>query len=167
LVSLQPARITDRGGDVLSGDRPEQASVGACLLGDRYNRLVQQRSVLARFLGVLALGALGRFLALANDFDRAFGGRLGQLARDQEVAQVSLGDVDDCALLAECVDVLEKYRFGHLRSLTVPVPVTAFAARVVVAATLVDVGQQRQLPRPLDRARYLALMAPACTGDPA
>ena len=39
--------------------------------------------------------------------------RLGELARHQVVAQVALGDVDDVALLAERLDVLEEDRLGH------------------------------------------------------
>ncbi len=42
--------------------------------------------------------------------------RLRELARDQVVAQVALGDVDDVALLAELLDVLQEDRFGHRAS---------------------------------------------------
>ena len=49
-VDPQAARFADRGGDVLGGDRAEQAPVGAGLLGDRQHRAVEQVDVLLRFL---------------------------------------------------------------------------------------------------------------------
>ena len=42
LVDLDPARVADRVGDVLGGDRAEQASVVAGLLGDRQDGLAEQ-----------------------------------------------------------------------------------------------------------------------------
>ena len=44
------ARVLDRVGDVLRGDRAEQAAVVAGLLRDREHGLVEQRGVLARAL---------------------------------------------------------------------------------------------------------------------
>src|SRR5258708_6459457 len=85
-VDLQPARFLDRRSDVLRGDRSEQATVGAGLLGDRQHGAVEQGDVLLGFLDRVARGALGGLLALADRLDRPLGGRLGELARHQEVA---------------------------------------------------------------------------------
>ena len=71
--------------------------------------------------------------------------RLGQLARDQVVAQVAGGDVDRLAALAERLDVL---RAGS------PAP-----------SALSDVGQQGDLARPLHRHRELSLVAAGKSGD--
>ena len=135
-VDLQPARFADRVGDVLRGDRAEQAAVGAGLLGDRQHRAVEQVDVLLGFLDRLARRALGGLLALADRLDRALGGRLGELARDQVVAQVALRDVDDVALLAERLDVLEEDRLRHRR-----------AAYAVAVAAIARAGCRRARPR--------------------
>jgi hypothetical protein len=57
----------------------------------------------------------------------------------------------------------------HLAS-RLPISVTAVTAVTIAAATAVlaafgDVREQRKLSRPLHRARYLALMATARSGD--
>ena len=101
-------------------------------------------------------------------FDRALRRRLGQLARDQVVAQVALGDVDDAALLAERARRPAGVSLQASRALPVAVAVAAFTApaRAVVAAALVDVRQQRELTGALDRTGDLDLVAPAGAGDP-
>src|SRR5436305_1598791 len=87
-----------------------RASVGARPLGDREHSAVEQLDVLLGALDRVALGALGGFLAAPHGLDRPPGGGLGELAGDQVVAQVALGDVDHGAALAELVDVLQEDR---------------------------------------------------------
>ena len=71
-------------------------------------------SALSRaFVVASASALLGGLLAALRGGDRALGGGLGQLARDQVVAQVALGDVDDRAALAQRLVVLEQDRLGH------------------------------------------------------
>src|SRR5438270_1527576 len=166
-VDFQSARFSNRGHDVLRGHRAEQAAVRAGLLRDREHRAVEQADVLLRAFGRVALRALFCRLALADRFDRAARRRLGELARQEVIAQVALRYVDDGALLAEVLDLLEEYRFGHRRlSLAVAVAVAAFAPRAVVAPALVDVRQQRELASALDSARDLDLVTAARAGDP-
>ena len=57
--------------------------------------------------------AVGRDLAALRGCDRAFGGGLRELARDQVVAQVALRDVDDRPAAAQRLVVLEHDRLGH------------------------------------------------------
>src|SRR5258708_31909227 len=162
-VDPQATGFADRRGDVLRRDRTEQAPVRAGLLGDRQHRAVQQVDVLLGFLDRLPGGALFGRLALADRFDRTLRGGLGELARDQVVAQVALGDVDHLALLAELLDVFEKDRFRHRGERLVPVPA---APRTVVTTALVHVRQQRELARALHGLRDLHLVAAARAGDP-
>ena len=127
-VDRDAAGFLDRVGDVLRGDGAEQAAVLARLVRDREHGLVEQ---LRALLGLgLRVGdrAVGGLLAAPGGLDRALGGRLGQLARDQEVAQVALRDVDDLAALAELLHVLEKNRLGHRRRLALAVAIAATAA---------------------------------------
>src|SRR5213592_2787494 len=72
---------------------------------------------------------------------------LRQPARQEEVPRVPAGDVDDLAAQAERVDVLRQH---VLHRLLVP-----------------DVGQERELARPLHCDRDLALVAPARAADAA
>jgi len=90
-------------------------AVVAGLLRDREDRLGQQRGVLLGAGGRLLLGALGRLHVRLRRLQGAGRGRLRELARDEVVAQVALGDVDDRAALAELVHVLEEDRLGHAR----------------------------------------------------
>jgi hypothetical protein len=111
-VDRDAARLLDGVGDVLRGDRAEQAPVVAGLLADREDGLVEQLGALGGAGdGLLRCALLGGRAALGR-VDGAPGRRLGGLARDQVVAQVALGDVDDGALLAERLDVLEQDRLG-------------------------------------------------------
>ena len=81
--------------------------------GDGEDGLVEQLGVVARLRGRLRERLLGGLLAALGGGDRALGGGLGQLARDQVVAQVALRDVDDRAALAQRLVVLEQDRLGH------------------------------------------------------
>ena len=63
--------------------------------------------------GGLRERALARLLALGRGRDRALGGGLRDLARDQVVAQVALGDVDDRPAGAELLMVLQEDRLRH------------------------------------------------------
>ena len=58
-VDRDAARLLDRVDDVLRGDRAEQAAVVAGLVGDREDRLVEQRGVLLRAGGRVGHRALG------------------------------------------------------------------------------------------------------------
>src|SRR3954469_303840 len=112
-VELQAAGVADRIGDVLGGDRPEQAAVLAGLLVDGQHGARERRRALLRLLDGLGRGALGARHAVLRGLDRALRRRLGQLARDQEVAQVALRDIDDRAALTDALDVLEQDGLGH------------------------------------------------------
>src|SRR3954447_22233258 len=116
LVDRDAARVLDRVGDVLRGDRPEQAAVVAGLLADRQDGAVELLGVLLGAGDEVASGLLLGLDPLASGLDGALGCRGGELARDQEVAQVALRDVDDRALLTDVLDVLEKNDLGHYRS---------------------------------------------------
>jgi hypothetical protein len=70
------------------------------------------------------------------------------------------------------VELVGSIRYGSLpvggeTALAFAISIAAFTSRVIVAAALVDVGQQRKLTSTLDGARDLALVAAACAGDPA
>ena len=100
-------------------------------------------------------------------FDRAPRGRLGELARNQVVAQVALRDVDHrCPARRAARRPCRSIASGIATRLPVAVAVAAVAPGAVVAAALVHVGQQRQLARALDGARDLDLVAPARARDP-
>ena len=107
--------------------------------------LREQAGGLGFALGARFLGLFGGLAAALRLLQRARRRRLGQLARDQVVAQVAGGDVDRLAALAERLDVL---RAGS------PAP-----------SALSDVGQQGDLARPLHRHRELALVAAGKSGD--
>src|SRR3954453_7440884 len=112
-VELEPAGVADRVGDVLRGDRAEQAAVIARLLVDGQHGAREGRGVLLRLLDGLGRRALGALHAVLRGLDRALRRRLGEAARDEEVAEVALRDVDDRAALADALDVLEQDRFRH------------------------------------------------------
>ena len=79
-------------------------------------RLDAATAAMRAFLDRLPRRSLGCGLALADGFDRALRRRLRELARHQVVAQVALGHLDQIALLAERVDILEEDCFRHPRS---------------------------------------------------
>jgi hypothetical protein len=112
-VDGDAARLADRVGDVLRGHRAEQAPVLAGLLGDREDGAVEEVGVLLGADDRLLLGARLGLGPPLGGLDRAARGGLGELARDQVVAQVALGDVDDRPLLADALDVLEEDRLRH------------------------------------------------------
>src|SRR4051794_20858271 len=146
-IELHAAGLLDRLGDVLRRDGPEQPAVVTRRLRDGEHRPRQQRRVLLRALGELALGALLRLDPPLGVGNRRGCGRLSQLPRQQEVAQVALRDVDHVAALADVLNVLEENRLGHLG-----LPVR-------------DVREQAELASTLDGDRELALVAPAVAGD--
>ena len=113
LVELDAAGVADGVDDVLRGDRAEQAPVLAGLVGDGEDRLVEQRRALGGLVGRFGEGLVGDDLALAGGLDQALGGGLGELARDEEVAQVALGDVDYLAARPQGLDVLEEDGLGQ------------------------------------------------------
>src|SRR3954454_7952113 len=172
-VDRQAAGLLDRVGDVLGRDGAEQAPVLAGLVRDREHGLVEQLRTLLRLRLGVGDRALSGLPAALRRVDRALGRGLGQLARDQEVAEVALRDVDDRAALTELLHVLEQNRLGHDRCLplavavAVTIAVTARAALVARLAGVADVGQQRELTRPLDRRGDLVLVPPARSGDAA
>src|SRR4051794_16911869 len=140
------------------------------LVGDREHRAVEHGRGLLGALGGLGEGAVGGLAPPPGRLDGALGGRGGELARDQVVAQVPLGDVDDGAPLAELLVVLQEDGLRHRGApLAVAVATTAAAAAalLVAAGALADVGQQRQLAGALDRAGDLVLVPPAGAGDAA
>ena len=92
------------------------------------------------------LGPLGRLEAALGFLERARGRRLGQLARDQVVAQVAGGDVD---------------RPGRARRAT-----RRPGAGWPAPSALSDVRQQGDFARPLHRHRELALVTAGKSGDP-
>ena len=96
---VDAAGLLDRVDDVLRGDGAEQAAVVAGLVGDREHGLVELLGALLGALGGLGGRAVEGLLVALGRGDRALGRRLGELARDQVVAQVALGDVDDRAAL--------------------------------------------------------------------
>ncbi len=64
-------------------------------------------------LGGLALGLFGPLAAALGLLERPLGRGLRQLSRDEVVAEVSRGDVDRRAGLAEALDVLQQNRLSH------------------------------------------------------
>src|SRR6478735_251856 len=112
-VDRDAARLLDRVHDVLRRDGAEEAAVVARLVRDRQDRAAQQRRGLLRGGQRRGGGLLDRLLALRGRGDGALGRRLRQLARDQVVAQVALGDVDHGAPLTERLVVLQKDGLRH------------------------------------------------------
>src|SRR3954468_3624701 len=169
-IDREAAGLLNRVGDVLSRHGAEQAPVLARLVGDRQDGLVEQlRALLGLALGV-GDRALRGLPAPLRGLDRALGGGLGQLARDQVVAQVALRDVDDLAALAELLHVLGQDGLGHGGGLAVAVTIAAPAAILAVVpglAGVADVRQQRELARPLHGRGDLVLMPPTGSGDAA
>src|SRR5829696_4578148 len=164
LVDLEAAGLLDRVDDVLGGDRAEQAAVVARLMGDREHGLVEQLRAHLGALRRLGGGAVQGLLVALGGRDGALRGRLGQLARDQVVAEIALGDVDHGAALAHVLDVLEEDGLRH-RGLPVAVAIAVPAA--LVAAVGPDVGQQGQLAGALDRRGDLVLVPAARARDAA
>src|SRR5206468_3622805 len=89
-VDLQAARVADGVRDVLGGYRAEQTTVLAGLLRDGEHRAGQDGGALLGALGGLVHRALDPGRPLLRGGDGALGRRLGELARDEEVAQVAL-----------------------------------------------------------------------------
>src|SRR4051794_13759146 len=112
-IDLDAASLLDRVDDVLRRDRAEQAAVVAGLVGDREHRAAEHGSGVLGALVRLRGGALARLERARGGGDRALGRGLGQLARDQVVAQVALRDVDDRAAAAELLVVLQEDRLRH------------------------------------------------------
>ncbi len=111
-VDSDSAGLADRVGDVLRGDRAEQTAVLAGLLLDRQDGAAEQRSVLLRAVLRVSGGLVSGDLARLSGLERASGGRLRQLAGDQEVAQVPRGDVDDRALSPSCSTSWRRIAWG-------------------------------------------------------
>src|SRR3954447_22491001 len=84
-VDRDAAGVVDRIGDVLRRDRSEESPVLTRLMRDREHGAVEQLRALARPRLGVGDRALGCLLAPAGRLDRAPGGGLGELARDQEV----------------------------------------------------------------------------------
>src|SRR3954468_16422821 len=100
-VELEPARLPYGVHYLLGSDRSEKPSVVPRLLRDRENGLAQQRRVLLRTLDLFGGGPLRRLHTALGLGDGPSRGRLGQLARDEEVAQVAIRHVHNVAALAE------------------------------------------------------------------
>ncbi len=113
LVQLEPARLADRVCDLLRGDGAEQPAVRAGVVGDREHGLGEQRRRLTATLLLIASGRLGGLHAAPGRGDRRVGGGLCELARREEVPQVTRGDVHDRAGFAEPLDVLQQDRLRH------------------------------------------------------
>ena len=135
LVDLHAAGGLDRLGDLLRGDGAEQLAVLAGLVVDRQHGLGEQGRGLVGAIGGARSSSSARSRRRSRLLQRALGGGLGELARDQVVAQVAGRDVDRVAGLAEPLDVLEQDGLAP--------------------SALADVGQQRQLAGALDRQRQL------------
>src|SRR4051794_3873913 len=112
-VDLDAAGLLDRVDDVLRGDRTEQTAVVAGLVGDREHRAAEHGSGVLGALVRLRGGTRARLLRASGGGNRALGGGLCQLARDQVVAQVALRDVDDRPAAAELLVVLQEDRLRH------------------------------------------------------
>src|SRR5215210_4932109 len=169
-VDRDAARVLDRVGDVLRCHRSEEPAVVAGLVRDREHRLVEQRRALLGLGGGVGLGALGGDGAALGRGDRSARRGLGQLARDQVVAEITLRDVDDGALGAEVLVVGEEDGLGH-RGLALAVAVAVVAPRtaalVAVLAVVADVRQERDLACALDRRGDLVLVPAAGARDAA
>ena len=88
-------------------------AVVARLMRDRQHRAAELRGGFLGGGGRVSERALLDLAALLGRGDRALGRRGGELARDQVVAQVALGDVDDGALLPDVLDVPEQDGLRH------------------------------------------------------
>ena len=88
-VDADAARVADRVGDVLRGDRAEQPPVVARLLRDRQDGASEQRGVLAAPAPRPPDSPARRLATARGRLDRARRGGLGQLAGQQVVAQVA------------------------------------------------------------------------------
>ena len=113
LVDLEPARLLDRVGDLLRGDGAEQPAVLTRAVGDREHGLGEQRRRLTATLLLIASGRLSGLHAATGRGDRRVGGGLCELARREEVPQVTRGDIHDRAGFAEPLDVLQQDRLRH------------------------------------------------------
>ena len=82
-------------------------------VGDREHGLGEQGGGLAGPLEGHAGGLVGNLATTLGLLERALGGGLRELARDQVVAQVSGRDLDRVAGLAESLDLLEQNRLSH------------------------------------------------------
>src|SRR5579875_3694247 len=99
----------DRFGDLRVGDCAEQLTVPPGLRGD-VDRLALEQ-LRQRLRGGALLGfALGlRLLLLVERCKGALRGFDGELARQEVVPAVALGDLDDVALASQRLDILEQY----------------------------------------------------------
>ena len=86
---------------------------GACRRHQNQVSVAVKRAREMALLPYVGDRTVGGGLATLGGLDRALGGRLGELARDQVVAQVALGDLDDGPLGPQVVDVLEQDGLGH------------------------------------------------------
>ena len=147
-VDADLADPPDLVGDVGRRDRAEQRSGRAGLDVEPEHELAERVRDLRGLLGAARL--VHRLLGVdAPDLlDPSLRRDLGEVARQQEVAGVPAGDVDDLATQAELLHVLEQ---DHVHQ--------ALLAR--------DVGQERDLAGPLDRDGDLPLVAAARAGDAA
>src|SRR2546421_4770742 len=93
-VELQATSLLDRVDDVLRGDGAEQAAVVAGRLRDREDGAREKRGVFLCAIGELLRRLLGRVHAPLRLGDRPRRSRLGELAGQQEVAQVPGRDID-------------------------------------------------------------------------
>ena len=165
--STPPSASLDRLGDVLVRDRAEEAPIPARLAGRSSGpswpaaRRARRDASERRLLG---LGGRGRELCGGGDAGLRCG--LGELARDEVVPQVALGDVDDGTAGPEILDVLEEDRLQASVAVAVTIAVTPAAADALVRG-LRGVRHECELTRALDRAGELALVTAAEARDAA
>ena len=147
-VDADLADAPDLVGDVGRRDRAEERAGRAGLDVEPQDELAERLGDLVGLFGAARL--VHRLLGVdALDLlDPSLRRDLGEVARQQEVAGVPAGDVDDLATQAELLHVFEQ---DHVHQ--------TLLAR--------DVGQERDLAGPLDRHGDLPLMAAARAGDAA
>ena len=90
---------------------PKSEPVGPALTSKRSSAPLELLRDLLRLLEALRLVPRALLLALAQLGDLRGRGRLGELARQQEVAREAAGDVDDLAAEADLLDVLQQDDF--------------------------------------------------------
>jgi hypothetical protein len=117
-VDLQTAGITNRVRDLLRRDRAEELAVLAGAVVDGEDGLRHQRRGFLGALGCLALAALLGLQPSLRLLQCSLGGGLGELARQQIVAEVSGRNLHRLSPAAEVLDVLQEDRLRHQRSPT-------------------------------------------------
>jgi len=111
LVDGRTGQLGQSLSDFLAGDLAVQTAGGTALGLDDHGLALELRGHSLSGGHVLRLVEVGSGLLAPGDIHRAGVGHSGQLAREQKVAGVAVGDLVDLVLLADALDVLLQNHF--------------------------------------------------------